>query len=55
MMRDQPKIDSNDSTNPEESSNIETTSRKWGKDQNVDQNQESGAENITNDRFWFWP
>ena len=47
----QPKIDSNDSTNPEESSNIETTSEgNENKDQNVDQNQESGAENITNDQ-----
>ena len=47
----QPKTDSNDSTNPEESSNIETTSEgNENKDQNVDQNQESGAENITNDQ-----
>ena len=47
----QPKIDSNDSTKPEESSNNETTSEgNESKDQKVDQNQESGAENITNDQ-----
>ena len=47
----QPKIDSNDSTNSEESSNNETTSEgNENKVQNVEQNQESGAENSTNDQ-----
>ena len=47
----QPKIDSNESTNPVESSNNETTSEgNENKDQNVEQNQESGVENSTNDQ-----
>ena len=47
----QPKIDSNEGTKPEESTNNETTSEgNKNKDQNVDQNQESGAENSTNDQ-----
>ena len=47
----QPKIDSNDSTKPEESSNNETTSEgNENKDQNVDQNQDLRVENSTNDQ-----
>ena len=47
----QPKIDSNDSTNPEESSNNETTSEgNESKDQKVDQNQELRVESSTNDQ-----
>ena len=47
----QPKIDSNDSTKPEESSNNETTSEgNENKDQNVDQNQDSVPDNTTNDQ-----
>ena len=47
----QPKIDSNDSTKPEESSNNETTSEgNENKDQKVDQNQELRVENSTNDQ-----
>ena len=47
----QPKIDSSDSTNPDESSNNETTSEgNENKDQNVDQNQDSGPDNTTNDQ-----
>ena len=47
----QPKIDSNDSTKPEESSNNETTSEgNESKDQKVDQNQELRVESSTNDQ-----
>ena len=47
----QPKIDSNESTKPVESSNNETTSEgNENKDQNVDQNQDSGPDNTTNDQ-----
>ena len=47
----QPKIDSNESTKPVESSNNETTSEgNESKDQNVDQNQDSGPDNTTNDQ-----
>ena len=47
----QPKIDSNDSTKPEESSNNETTSEgNESKDQKVDQNQELRVESSTNDK-----
>ena len=47
----QPKIDSNESTKPVESSNNETTSEgNESKDQNADQNQDSGPDNTTNDQ-----
>ncbi len=47
----QPKIDSNDSTKPEESSNNETTFEgNESKDQKVDQNQELRVESSTNDQ-----
>ncbi len=47
----QPKIDSNESTKPVESSNNETTSEgNENKDQNVEQNQDSGPDNTTNDQ-----
>ena len=47
----QTKIDSNDSTKPEESSNNETTSEgNESKDQKVDQNQELRVESSTNDQ-----
>jgi type IV pilus assembly protein PilN len=47
----QSKIDSNDSTKPEESSNKETTSEgNESKDQKVDQNQELRVESSTNDQ-----
>ena len=47
----QPKIDSNEGTKPEESTNNETTSEgNENKDQNVDQNQDSGPDNTTNDQ-----
>ena len=47
----QSKIDSNDSTKPEESSNNETTSEgNESKDQKVDQNQELRVESSTNDQ-----
>ena len=47
----QPKIDSNESTKPVESSNNETTSEgNENKDQNVDQNQDTVPDNTTNDQ-----
>ena len=47
----QTKIDSNDSTKPEESSNNETTSEgNESKDQKVDQNQKLRVESSTNDQ-----
>jgi type IV pilus assembly protein PilN len=47
----QPKIDSNESTKPVESSNNETTSEgNESKDQKVDQNQELRVESSTNDQ-----
>ncbi len=47
----QPKIDSNESTKPVESSNNETTSEgNENKDQNVEQNQDTVPDNTTNDQ-----
>ena len=47
----QTKIDSNESTKPEENSNNETTSEgNENKDQNVEQNQDTVPDNSTNDQ-----